>query len=188
MSRGEGWAFNRLESRNEVMVQSSAEPDGGRDTSGGWEPLVLDSLVLEEIPGLSVRERMLGMNVVGVVILLGPRVEALVSMVLEQEARKRSRFPPGLEPQGAAGTTAAAARGAGNPNGKQAAVPPRETGRTLSSVSPLKGGIDDWCRGLVYRFAAERTDDARVMLHDLLFPLQQSLGGRAPYSREGGES
>lgn len=28
-----------------------------------WEPLVLDSLVLEELPGLSIRERMVGMNV-----------------------------------------------------------------------------------------------------------------------------
>lgn len=28
-----------------------------------WEPLILDSLVLEELPDLSIRERMLGMNV-----------------------------------------------------------------------------------------------------------------------------
>lgn len=74
---------------------------------------------------------------VGVVILLGPRVEALVSVVLEQEARKRSRFPPGLEPQGAAGTTAAAARGAGNPNGKQVRGIDRHDvmlGRVMTSI------------------------------------------------------
>lgn len=70
----------------------------------------------------------------------------------------------------------------------QAASPPREQGRTLSSVSPVQGGVDGWCKGLVYRFAAERTDDARAMLHGLLLPLQPALGGRAPYSREGGES
>lgn len=33
------------------------------DNWGGWKPLVFDSLVLEELPGLTVRERMLGMNV-----------------------------------------------------------------------------------------------------------------------------
>ncbi|CBJ32374.1 conserved unknown protein [Ectocarpus siliculosus] len=177
MSRGEGWAFNRLESRNEVMVQSCTKGKGqDEDNSGGWKPLVFDSLVLEELPGLTVRERMLGMNVVGIVILLGPRLEGLVSKVLDLETTKRSRFPAGLEPKGAA------------TGDKQTALPPRETGRTLSSVSPLNGGIDDWCRGLAYRFAAERTDDARAMLHDLLLPLQQALGGRAPYSREGGES
>ncbi|CAN0352463.1 unnamed protein product [Ectocarpus sp. 8 AP-2014] len=176
MSRGEGWAFNRLESRNEVMVQSCTKGKGqDEDNLDGWKPLVFDSLVLEELPGLTVRERMLGMNVVGVVILLGPRLEGLVSKVLDLETRKRSRFPAGLEPKGAA-------------TGDKTALPPRETGRTLSSVSPLKGGIDDWCKGLVYRFAAERTDDARAMLHDLLLPLQPALGGRAPYSREGGES
>lgn len=70
----------------------------------------------------------------------------------------------------------------------QAAAPPRETGRTLSSVSPLEGGVGGWCKGLVYRFAAERTDDARAMLHDLLLPLKPALGGKAPYSREGGEA
>lgn len=41
-------------------------------------------------------------QVVGVVILLGPRLEGLVSKVLELETRKRSRFPAGLEPKGAA--------------------------------------------------------------------------------------
>lgn len=70
----------------------------------------------------------------------------------------------------------------------QAASPPREKGRTLSSVSPLQGGVDGWCRGLVYRVAAETTEDARAMLHEFLLPLQPALGGRAPYSREGGES
>ncbi|CAN0062521.1 unnamed protein product [Scytosiphon promiscuus] len=180
MSRGEGWEFNRLESRNEVMVQAPAG-NGGRDRCGGWEPLVFDSLVLEELPGLSVRERMLGMNVVGVVILLGPRVEELVSTVLGLETRKRSRFPVGLEPRGTAGSPAAA----GTEKGGQ--KPGRDAGQTLSSVSPLKGGVNDWCRGVVYRFAAERTDDARAMLHDLLLPLQGTLGGKAPYSRDGGE-
>lgn len=38
-------------------------------------------------------------QVVGIVILLGPRVEGLVSTVLQVEAGKRSRFPPGLEPK-----------------------------------------------------------------------------------------
>ncbi|CAN0333747.1 unnamed protein product [Ectocarpus sp. 8 AP-2014] len=46
---------------------------------------------------------MLGMNVVGVVILLGPRLEGLVSKVLDLETRKRSRFPAGLEPKGPKG-------------------------------------------------------------------------------------
>eukprot|EP00752_Nemacystus_decipiens_P009832 g8771.t1 len=186
MSRGEGWAFNRLESRNEVMVQARAwVPTDGRAEGGGWEPLVLDSLVLEDVPGLSVQDRMLGMKVVGVVVLLGPRVEGLVATLLDLEARKRSRFPPGLEPGGDAATTT---RGVGTANRGEAPSPPREKGRTLSSVSPLHGGVDGWCRGLVYRFAAERTDDARAMLHDLLLPLQPALGGKAPYSREGGES
>ncbi|CAM9415836.1 unnamed protein product, partial [Hapterophycus canaliculatus] len=180
MSRGEGWEFNRLESRNEVMVQSPANSGKG-DSCGGWEPLVFDSLVLEELQGLSVRERMLGMNVVGVVILLGPRLEGLVSTVLELEARKRSRFPVGLEPRG---TTGSAAAGGDETRAKK---PVRESGRTLCSVSPLKGGVADWCRGLVYRFSAERTDDARAMLHDLLLPLRGALGGKAPYSRDGGE-
>lgn len=30
---------------------------------GGWDPLVFDSLVLEDVPGLSVEERMAGMKV-----------------------------------------------------------------------------------------------------------------------------
>lgn len=41
-------------------------------------------------------------KVVGVVILLGPRLEGLVSKVLDLETRKRSRFPAGLEPKGVA--------------------------------------------------------------------------------------
>lgn len=51
---------------------------------------------------------------VGVVVLLGPRVEELVATVLEAETRKRSRFPPGLEPRG---STATAAGGVGTANG-----------------------------------------------------------------------
>lgn len=42
-----------------LTVQNSAIPE----EECGWEPLILDSLVLEELPGLSIRERMLGMNV-----------------------------------------------------------------------------------------------------------------------------
>lgn len=61
-------------------------------------------------------------KVVGVVILLGPRLEALVSAVLEIEARKRSRFPPGLEPHGAPGTTRTAAKGVGNSNVEQVQI------------------------------------------------------------------
>eukprot|EP00903_Cladosiphon_okamuranus_P011493 g10825.t1 len=185
MSRGEGWAFNRLESRNEVMVEAAAasvSTSEGRAKPGAWQPLVLDSLVLEDVPGLSVEERMLGMKVVGVLVLLGPRVEELVATVLEVETRRRSRFPPGLEPRG--GAAKGAAGGVGTADGDKAASPPRKKGRTLSSVSPLQGGVDGWCKGLVYRFAAERTDDARAMLHDLLLPLQPALGGKAPYSRE----
>lgn len=43
------------------------------------------------------------LQVVGVVVLLGPRVEGLVSTVLKLEAGKRSRFPAGLEPPRSAG-------------------------------------------------------------------------------------
>ncbi|CAN0312068.1 unnamed protein product [Laminaria digitata] len=175
MSRGEGWAFSRLESRNEVMVQAASPAGPGPRRQGiGWEALVLDSLVLEELPGLSIRERMLGMNVVGVVVLLGPRVQGLVSTLLQVEAGKRSRFPPGLEPQQQRG-----ARDGGSTRGG---------GRTICSVSPLHGGCDAWCRGLVYRFAAERTEDARALLHDLLLPLKGALGGRAAFTLEGGSS
>lgn len=190
MSRGEGWAFSRLESRNEVMVQgASPVGPGPQEQERGWEALVLDSLVLEELPGLSIRERMLGMNVVGVVILLGPRVQGLVSTLLQVEAGKRSRFPPGLEPQRGArgGGVVAAGEGAGGPGAKEAASA-RGGGRTICSVSPLHGGCDAWCQGLVYRFATERTEDARALLHDLLLPLKGALGGRAAFSLEGGSS
>lgn len=61
-------------------------------------------------------------------------------------------------------------------------------GRYLSSVSRLRGGHGGWCRGLVYRFAAERTEDARDALHNLLLPLKGLLGGKAPYATEGGTS
>ena len=63
----------------------------------------------------------LPLQVVGVVILLGPRVQGLVSALLQVEAGKRSRFPPGLEPQrGARGDGLGAAReGAGRPSAKQ---------------------------------------------------------------------
>lgn len=53
------------------------------------------------------------MQVVGVVVLLGPRVEDLVSTILGLEAKKRSRFPPGLEPRGKATATGGAGAGAG---------------------------------------------------------------------------
>ena len=43
-------------------MASPAGPEPRRQKRG-WEALVLDSLVLEELPGLSIRERMLGMNV-----------------------------------------------------------------------------------------------------------------------------
>lgn len=56
----------------------------------------------------------------------------------------------------------------------------------MSSVSPLEAsGGDPKRRGLVLRFAAEQTEDAREMLHDFLMPLKEDLGGRAPYSRDG---
>lgn len=48
--------------------------------------------------------------------MLGPRVEGLVTTVLEVEARKRSRFPPGLEPRGG---TATATGGVGKADGDQ---------------------------------------------------------------------
>lgn len=48
------------------------------------------------------------------VVLLGPRVEELVATVLELETRKRSRFPPGLEPRAGAAT---ATGGVGTANG-----------------------------------------------------------------------
>lgn len=58
---------------------------------------------------------------VGVVILLGPRVQGLVSTLLQVEAGKRSRFPPGLEPQrgGRGGGVVAAGEGAGGPGAKE---------------------------------------------------------------------
>lgn len=60
------------------------------------------------------------LQVVGVVILLGPRVEGLVSMVLQAEAGKRSRFPPGLEPQrGARVGVGVAGEGAGGPSAQK---------------------------------------------------------------------
>lgn len=43
------------------------------------------------------------------IVLLGPRVEGLVTTLLELEARKRSRFPPGLEPRGGTATATGAA-------------------------------------------------------------------------------
>lgn len=58
--------------------------------------------------------------------------------------------------------------------------------KVLSSVSPLEAsGGDPKRRGLLFRFAAEQTEDAREMLHDFLMPLKEDLGGRAPYSRDG---
>ena len=61
------------------------------------------------------------LQVVGVVILLGPRVQGLVSTLLQVEAGKRSRFPPGLEPQRGArgGGVVAAGEGAGEPGAKE---------------------------------------------------------------------
>lgn len=62
-------------------------------------------------------------QVVGVVVLLGPRVQGLVSTLLQVEAGKRSRFPPGLEPQqqrGARdGVGVAGGEGAGGPSAKK---------------------------------------------------------------------
>ncbi|CAM9170750.1 unnamed protein product [Sphacelaria rigidula] len=166
MSRGEGWDFTRLESRNEIMVQTSPNRD---EEESRWEPLMLDSLVLEELPDLSIRERMLGMNVVGVVVLLGPRVEDVTSPLLAEEARQRSSLPRGLRPGGGCHGTNHAQNGE----------------RCLSSVSRLRGGYGGWCSGLVYRFAAKRTEDARQALHSLLLPLRCALGGKAPYATDG---
>ncbi|CAM9245311.1 unnamed protein product [Choristocarpus tenellus] len=89
MSRGEGWAFCRMESRNEVLVQVPPLASGGKCS---WEAVVIDPLVLEDLPGLTVRERMHGMQVVGMVILLGPRLEKLTSDLLAREGDKRAHF------------------------------------------------------------------------------------------------
>ncbi|CAM9461275.1 unnamed protein product, partial [Ascophyllum nodosum] len=148
MSRGEGWAFERLESRNEIMTQSLAEAER-QGQAGTWEPLVLDSLVLEEIPGLSIRDRMLGMNVVGVVILVGPRVERAVSVLLQREARRRKRFPTGLEdptkdtkdakPERSSTEATGPAKGEVEHEDAKKVLTGKDKGRVLSSVSPLEG-------------------------------------------------
>ncbi|CAN0060109.1 unnamed protein product [Discosporangium mesarthrocarpum] len=61
MSRGEGWSFSSMESRNEVMVEvpGLTAPGGGCQ----WEAAVIDHLLLEDLPQLTVEERMRGMQV-----------------------------------------------------------------------------------------------------------------------------
>ncbi|CAN0060042.1 unnamed protein product [Discosporangium mesarthrocarpum] len=65
----------------------------------------------------------------------------------------------------------------------------KKKGRFLSSASPIRAGgsgvaLEHWCHGTVWRFAAERTHDAYLVLRELLSPLEGELGGSRPYSGE----
>lgn len=112
------------------------------------------------------------LQVVGIAVLLGPRVEDITSTLLEEEARQRSSLPRGLRPG----------------ESRHGINHAQNGGRCLSSISRLRGGYGGWCSGLVYRFAAKRTEDARQALHSLLLPLKHALGGKAPYATDGAMS
>lgn len=159
MERGEAWQFTSFESRNSIRV--------------GKELVVLDALLLQAAHVTSIAERMRGMHVVGMVVLLGPKLENIVASMLEQERAQRQTFSSMRDGNSAKRV-------------KQLPIPERSThtssgtdkGAIMTSCSAIEGHS-----GAIFRFACERTADAYKLLHELLAPLEPLLGAK-PFSND----
>jgi hypothetical protein len=98
---------------------------------------------------------MRGTHVLGLVVVLGPRVTPITTRVLEQSQRKKLHHAQEITPQGRLAS-------------------PGDFAGVISSASPL--GTD----GVIVRFCADDTERAVAYMKDLLAPLQELIG-HTPY-------
>jgi urease accessory protein len=167
-ARGEAWEFASYETRTEVMLAAAPVADADADAGAGacadaphapHVPLLVDALRLEGAPASPLRSRMGRAHVVGVLILVGPRVAEHAAALL----RDLSAF-----------TALCFSRSRARPGGADGTQPPPPFFFAAGSALEGAGG------GAVIRIAAEEADAAYAWARAALAPLHAQLGG-APY-------
>jgi urease accessory protein len=168
-ARGEAWEFASYETRTEVMLAAAVDADADADVDAGADasdaqhaphvPLLVDALRLEGAPASPLHSRMGRAHVVGVLILVGPRVAEHAAALL----RDLSAF-----------TALCFSRSRARPGGADGTQPPPPFFFAAGSALEGAGG------GAVIRIAAEEADAAYAWARAALAPLHAQLGG-APY-------
>ncbi|TMW55839.1 hypothetical protein Poli38472_008487 [Pythium oligandrum] len=137
----EHWDFDEYDSTADIYVDNQ---------------LVLSDrvrLVDEEV--VSMRKRMHGTHVLGLLVLLGDRVKVITDRLLDLSQRKRLHHANEITPQGRLSSQS-------------------DFKGVIASASPLTGN------GVIVRFVAEDTESGMNYLKDILEPLKEILG-HTPY-------
>ncbi|KAI9912254.1 hypothetical protein PsorP6_009331 [Peronosclerospora sorghi] len=121
----------------------------------GEERLLTDRVRLADDEDVSLRERMYGMHVLGIMVVIGDKVKSIIDDLLELSTRKKLCNPRDLTPQGRL-ETACTFPG------------------VISSASPLGSGA------VIVRFCGQDAESAMTFVKSMLKPLR-GLIGFSPY-------
>ncbi|GAQ88644.1 hypothetical protein KFL_004480010, partial [Klebsormidium nitens] len=161
---GESWEFASFETANSV------ECDG--------TPVLQDKMELRYEDGVSIKERMGGAHVVGMMLLIGPRLEETMRRIALGHLAGGFAAPR-CDPLG---TMKAAKADAGDPLANLASCKCFSDGdaNAQSVLSTSFRAVANGA-GLLVRFAASDTEAAYAFLRDALAPLGGQLG-RPPFA------
>ncbi|XP_037446155.1 urease accessory protein D-like [Triticum dicoccoides] len=148
---GEKWDFNSYKSVNHILLEE-------------YQPLFIDSVLLEQGSDCTIAERMQEYNVVAMVVLLGPKLKHIQDQMQDEV---KNMMSVQLRPP-----TSGGGRYAARPQAVQPQSPP-----LVASCSPFgRTGT-----GMVARIVAVSTESVYTFLRHHLAALEPFLGV-APYS------
>ncbi|DBA01367.1 TPA: hypothetical protein N0F65_001606 [Lagenidium giganteum] len=114
--------------------------------------IVADRVELRDDEPFNVRQRMYGAHVVGVMVIIGPRVQEITTRLLELSKRKRLQQAQDITPQGRLPSY-------------------DEYPGVIASASPLPNDC-----GTIVRLAAKETESCMLFIKDMLQPLEDLIG------------